>query len=52
MDGVNETIAEETGEVKKERDPVGFTGSQALNFTIVSVVCVILFALYMDWEEK
>lgn len=27
MEGVNETIAGDTGEVKKERPPVGFTGS-------------------------
>jgi hypothetical protein len=52
MDGVNETLADETGEVKKERDPVRFTGSQPLNFLIGSVICVVLFAIYMDWEKK
>ena len=50
MDGVNETMADETGEVKKEREPVGFTGSQPLNFLIFSVIGVIIFAIYMDWE--
>jgi|APSaa5957512535_1039671.scaffolds.fasta_scaffold327985_1 tetratricopeptide (TPR) repeat protein len=50
MEGVNETIADETGEVKKEREPIGGTGSQALNFFICSVVGVIIFAIYMDWE--
>ena len=50
MEGVNETIANETGEVIKERPPVGFTGSQPLNFLICSVIGTIIFAIYMDWE--
>ena len=52
MEGVNETLHDETGEVKKERDPVGFTGSGPLNFFICSVIGVALFAFYMDWEQK
>ena len=52
MEGVNETLADETGEVKKERDPVGFTGSGPLNFLIFSVIGVAIFAIYMDWEQK
>lgn len=52
MEGVNETLADETGEVKKERDPVGFTGSQPLNFLICSVIGIVIFAVYMDWDIK
>jgi hypothetical protein len=52
MDGVNETLADETGEVRKEKEPAMFTGSQPLNFLIGSIIGVIVFAIYMDWDIK
>jgi len=51
MEGVNETLADETGEVK-EKPAAMFTGSQPLNFLIGSVIGVIIFAIYMDWDIK
>jgi len=51
MEGVNETLADETGEVK-EKPEARFTGSQPLNFLIGSVIGVIIFAIYMDWDIK